>query len=286
VKHVQSYCILLLALTAVIGSACLQPDTSPDPTSDTTPAVEHTRPAAQSAPSEESLTAGSNSLSEALQISWDSPIEPPLQTYRITIALQVDPAKTIQWALADSENNLADGTLSSGETTDIPLEIDWEERVFSASQDFLTFHACSSTGDCAAQLITIDFYRPPTAELTPTASCGYAAFSLVSSPKIELVYPEAEFVLDIANEGILQCGTLDWQIAIPSLQPSVLSCSPEDGTLEGPQPGETAAAQIACTLDWTLLEGAGLNDLYMTLYAFPQVNGSDSANLIHIHVIR
>jgi len=285
VKRVRSYCLLLLALTAVICSACLQPDAAAVPAAENTPAGEHTQPAPHAVLSEEPAAAP-NSLPAELQIAWESPIEPPQQTYEITIALPDDPAQTVEWTLADAKQNLAEGTLASSETTEIQLEVDWEKRVFAASQDFLTFYACSSTGDCTAQLITVDFYRPPTAELTPTASCGYAHFSLVSSPEIELVYPESEFALEIANEGILQCGTLDWQMIAPSMQPPGLSCSPEVGTLEGPQPGETTAKQIVCTLDWTLLERTVPQDLFLTLYAFPQVNGSDSANLIHISLRR
>jgi hypothetical protein len=285
VKRVRSYFLLLLALTTIFSSACLQPDAAIPPV-ETTPTSEHTQAAAQAAISSEEPADAPNSLSAELQIAWKSPIEPPQQTYEITIALPDDPAQTVEWTLADAKKKLAGGTLASGETTEIQLEVDWDERVFAASQDFLTFYACSSGGDCTAQLITVDFYRPPTAELTPTASCGYAHFSLVSSPDIELVYPESEFALEIANEGILQCGTLDWQIAVPSLQPPGLSRSPEAGTLEGPHPGETTAKQIVCSLDWTLLQGTVPQDLFLTLYAFPQVNGSDSANLIHIRLRR
>ncbi|MBN1266287.1 MAG: hypothetical protein JXA25_12395 [Anaerolineales bacterium] len=299
-KTTRAACVFMPAAAVFVLGGCFNLYSTISPFSETTSSAarsesvpsasvavsETSRPGVFTPSTDAASTAISSGLPAALQISWDSLVEPPQPKYQIVISLREDPFQTIEWALADAHQEVANGTLSSGESAEIEMDIDWSKRPYTASHKLLTFHACSSTGECSAQILTINFYRPPTAELTPTASCGYASFALLSSPELTLTYPESGIILDITNQGILQCGTLDWMIVPPSRQPPALSCTSTSGTIEGPQPGESASDQILCRLDWDLMADTHLQDLFLTLYAFPRVNGEDSADLISIHLSR
>jgi len=221
-----------------------------------------------------------------LQVSWPAVVEPPQTAFAIRIAMSDDEANYSDWVVGDVAGSLASGRLGRGEATSVSFEVDWTALPLLNSNRLFYVYARGDNGSTFAQVVHVDFEKPVTeATPTPTLSCGYAGFAVKTEPKLTVCYPDSSFTVEIANEGILQCGDLDWQAIEPASQADALSCVPDHGELEGAlSSGEPTIENIECAIDWSGIPAGQEEEYYLVLFSYPRVNGIDSAQLVEVHL--
>lgn len=277
----------LVALILPLTSFCAAFGIPPPPTSAPTPA--RTRvPTSILTPTPIATRPHVPDPALEMEVSWDTLVEPPQKTFEITIEM-IDPdTDRVDWVLGDISGEIATGQLGGGESTSVELEVDWTKRPLLRSNLLYYMYGEGDDGATFAQVVTVEFNNPPTvADPSPTASCGYARFVVTTASDLSVEYPDSSFEVGIANEGIFQCGNLDWWIVEPSLQEGMLSCSPTSGVLEGASgSGELTSAGIQCAIDWSGVPPGKTRDFFLILLSYPRVNGIDSAHLVRIRAAR
>jgi hypothetical protein len=221
-----------------------------------------------------------------LHVSWPAVVEPPQTSFAITITMADDEASYSDWVIGEAAVILAGGSLHRGESASATFDVDWSARPLLSSNRLFYVYARAYNGSTFAQVVDVDFMKPVTeATPTPTLSCGYAGFAVETEPKLAVRYPDSSFKVEIANEGIFQCGDLSWQVVEPAMQPDALSCVPDHGELKGAQPwGETTGEAIQCSIDWSGIPAGQAEKYYLVLFSYPRVNGIDSVHLVEVHL--
>jgi hypothetical protein len=190
------------------------------------------------------------------------------------------------WVLGDASEEIASGRLSSGESTTVELAADWATYPYQSSRMFYVYGR-GDDGSTFAEVVKVNFYNPDASTPYPTMSCGFASFAVTTAPTISVEHPDSSFSVGIANEGIFECGDLDWWIVAPSLQRGALVCSPVSGALEGTQDyNEPNTEEIQCSVDWDGLTPEQTGDYFLVLFSYPRVNGTDSVHLIRVRIAR
>jgi hypothetical protein len=222
-----------------------------------------------------------------MRVSWTSPVNAPQESFVIAIELTAA-AGSCDWVLGDVSGEISRGRLNRGESTEVTLPLDWGELPLFRSRKLYYVYGQGDDGSTFAQAVTVVLFDPAEGvEPTPTASCGYASFAVVTAPDLRVDYPDASFVVMIENGGILQCGDLDWWVVTPSVGAGMLSCSPDQGLLEGAQGyGESTQTEIACSVDWEGIAPGETKDGYLVLFSYPRVNGVDSVHLVRVRAAR
>ena len=221
-----------------------------------------------------------------LDVSWDSPVEAPQETFTITIEMTDPHATYCDWVLADVSGDIATGRLSRGDSTTVTLEADWSMLPLLRSHELFYVYAVEEDGCAFAQVVEVDLLNSTIAATpTPTLSCGYASFRIVTLPEQSIEYPQDAFTVRIANEGILPCGDLDWWVKEPSIQANALCCSPTSGVLRGArQLGDSVKEDIECSINWAAVTPGQTVDHILALFSYPRVNGKDSASLVRVRL--
>jgi hypothetical protein len=223
-----------------------------------------------------------------VSVTWHGPLEPPRESYAITIALRDADVDHADWVLGDAAGVVEQGRLFRGGSTRVERAVDWDSRPLGGSNELFYVHARGDDGSTFARVVAVEFRNPPTAASpTPTLSCGYASFALETEPDLVVEHPADSVIVGIANRGILDCGRLDWRIVQPPLQAGVLSCSPAEGALAGAGGvGESTTEEIRCAVDWSDIEPGQRRDYVLVLFSYPAVNGVDSAHLVRVRAVR
>jgi hypothetical protein len=221
-----------------------------------------------------------------LHVSWPAVVEPPQATFAINIEMAEDEANYSDWVVGDVAGSLASGRLGRGESTSATFDVDWTARPLLSSNRLFYVYARADNGSAFAQVVEVSFLKPVAeATPTPTLSCGYANFKVKTEPKLTVRFPDSSFNVEIANEGILQCGDLSWQAVEPASQADALSCLPDHGELAGAQSwGEPTLENIECSIDWSGIPAGQAEDYYLLLFSYPRVNGTDSAHLVEVRL--
>lgn len=219
-----------------------------------------------------------------LNVCWSDQVEPPQELAAIAIEMTDPDASYSDWVVGDASEEIASGRLDSGESTTVELVVDWSAYPYQSSR---MFYVCGRGDDGAtfAEVVKVNFHNPDASTPYPTASCGFASFSITSAPIVSVERSASSFSVGIANEGIFECGDLDWWIVEPSLQRGALACSPTSGVLEGAQDyNKPTTEQIQCSVDWDGLTPEQAGDHFLVLFSYPRVNGTDSVHLIRVRV--
>jgi hypothetical protein len=263
---------LVLAVLLVAGCGAVSPGATSVPTADP---GQRLRP----------TPAYSDSL--GMEVSWDTPVNAPRQSF-VIVELSDTQAGSCQWVLGDVSGEIARGRLDRGGSTEVLLDVDWDELPPFDSRGLFYLYGEGDNGATFAQAITVDYYNPAEGvEPVPTASCGYASFGVVTAPDLRIEHPDSSFTVTIENSGILQCGDLDWWAVTPSLGTGLLSCSPDRGLLEGAEDYDSSTfAEIRCSVDWSGVAPGETSDGYLMLFSYPRVNGRDSVHLIRVRAVR
>lgn len=221
-----------------------------------------------------------------LDISLHSPVEPP-DPITITIAMTDPDAAYCNWMLGDISGEIASGQLARGEIATAKVEVDWPTSPLLSSNRPLYIYGEGDDGSTFAQVIDAPLYNPSTLNPTATASCGYASFEVTTPTELTTEHPSSSFEVEIANKGLFQCGDLDWSVVEPLPQTGMLSCSPTNGILEGTEgPDELNTQNIQCAIDWDSIAPGQTKNLFLILFSYPRVNGTDSAHLITVRATK
>jgi hypothetical protein len=265
-------------LTLAVCNGTMLPTDTPSPPTNTSPT-----PTPLPAPT----VCGDSPYDLKLNVCWNSRVEAP-GSIVITIEMTDPDANYSDWVLGDVSGEIAGDRLNRGEFTTVELEVDWSKCPLLSSKRLFYVYGEGDDGSTFAQVVEAHLYAPSIASPTPTLSCGYARFVVTTASDLSIEYPNSSFSVWVANEGILQCGDLDWWIVEPSLQTGMLSCSPVNGVLEGSpgyeQPSNTE--EIWCTVDWSGITPQQTRDYFLVLFSYPRVNGTDSAHLIRVRAAR
>lgn len=223
-----------------------------------------------------------------MRVSWTAPVNAPQESFVIAIELTDTAAGSCDWVLGDVSGEISRGRLNRGESTEVTLPLDWAELPLFGSRKLYYVYGQGDNGSTFAQAVTVVLFDAAEGvEPTPTASCGYASFGVVTAPDLRVDYPDDSFVVTIENGGILQCGDLDWWVVAPSVGAGMLSCSPDQGLLEGAQGyDESTLAEIGCSVDWEGIAPGETRDGYLVLFSYPRVNGVDSVHVIRVRATR
>lgn len=261
---------LLACSTLACGMLPVIESATPSVVPPSTPLPEETR--GPTLPPDDELT---------LVISLDGPVEPPQEIYAITIEMADPEAASCDWMVGDLSGLVAEGRLDRGQSTQVEIDVDWSERPLLSSNRLFYVYGEGDDGSTFAEALVVDFDNPPTTvDPTATLSCGYARF-VVTTEELSVEYPESSFSVGIADEGILQCGSLDWWIVEPPAQPDVFSCAPSSGFLEAEQ-----SEEIQCAIAWDSVAPGQARDYFLFLFSTPRVNGSDSVHLVRVRVVK
>lgn len=221
-----------------------------------------------------------------LNVCWSDQVEPPQELAAITIEM-VDPDVSYSdWGVGDASEEIASGRLNSGESATVELKVDWATYPYQSSRMFYVYGR-GDDGSTFAEVVKVHFHNPDASTPYPTASCGFASFAVTTAPVISVEHPDSSFSVGIVNEGIFECGDLDWWIVEPSLQRGTLACSPASGVLEGAQDyKEPNTEEIQCSVDWDGLTPGQTGGYFLVLFSYPRVNGTDSVHLIRVRIAR
>jgi hypothetical protein len=221
-----------------------------------------------------------------LDVCWSSRVELPQELATIAIEMADLDANYSDWVVGDVSEKIANGRLNRGESTTVELEVDWSAYSYQSSEMFYVYGR-GDDGSTFAEVVKVHFHNPGASTPYPTMSCGYARFAVTTAPAVSIEYPDSSFSVGIANEGVFECGDLDWSIVEPSLQRGVLSCSPANGVLEGAQDyKEPNTEEIQCSVDWGGVTPGRAGDYFLVLFSYPRVNGTDSIHLIRVRAAR
>jgi hypothetical protein len=223
-----------------------------------------------------------------MNIFWDKPIQPPQSTYAITLGMNDAEAAYADWVLGSVTGEIATGQLNQGESNTVELEVNWSAHPAIHWNELFYVFGQGDDGSTFAEIVAVEFDNFSSTILpTATASCGYASFVITTGTELNLAFPDSTFKMEVANQGIFECGTLDWQLIGNPLQPDVLSCSPARGVLEGSQePSQSTLMEIECSIDWSQIGSGQVRDYFLVLFSYPRVNGTVSAHLIQIHAAK
>lgn len=220
-----------------------------------------------------------------LGVSWESPVA-PRSSFDITLEMRDLEAASADWVLGDVSGTMAEGTLRRGQSETVAIDIEWSRWPLPYSPWWFYVFGRGDDGSMFAQVLEVGVSQPISVTLTPTASCGFARVVLRTETDVTLAFPDETFEIEFVNEGILNCGIVDWYLIADRLHPDGLSCSPDNGVLEAGYPGEEARdARIQCAIDWREIDPAPTADFFLVLFSFPRVNGTASAHLIHVRAM-
>lgn len=219
-----------------------------------------------------------------INVSWAEPVLPPQASFSITIELDDPAAAYADWILGDAGGEIERGRLAGGSSTTVDLPVNWPGRPPRQSTGLFYVYAAGDNGSTFAQAVTVQFDNTSIdSSPEPTPSCGYASFRVITAPDLLVESPTVSFSVRIANEGILACGDLDWQLVVPSPQAEALWCSPDHGVLEGaPGYDESTVKGLACRLNWEEVPPGPAVGYFLVLYSYPRVNGRDSIHLLRV----
>lgn len=222
-----------------------------------------------------------------LQVCWTSSVQQD-DPILIQLTLHESADASLDWSMGNESGQIGTGQLEPGEMDSFAVDVNWADLPHPGSEQFFYLYAMSPSRSAYARLLAVRRDTPAVLTPTPTLSCGYARFVVRTPLLVTIEYPDEWIQIELANEGMLRCGDVDWQLLQPSMQQDAIDCTPEEGLLSGASGYEADAetAEVTCSVDWDTIPAGAERAFFLAIYAFPRMNGVNTAHLLQVRAVR
>jgi len=222
-----------------------------------------------------------------LEVCWTSSLQPD-DSILIRLALHESADASLGWSIGNETGQISAGQLELGEVESFAIDMEWADLPHPTPEQFFYLYAMSPGHLAYARLLAVRREMPAVLTPTPTLSCGFAQFVVRTPLLVTIEYPEEQIQIELANEGVLRCGDVDWNLLQPSIQQDAIDCTPEEGLLSGAAGYEADAetVEVTCSVDWDSIPAGEERAFFLAIYAFPRMNGVNTAHLLQVRATR